>query len=165
MGFYGRFARFVRGDWRASRIRRSAECVRARTGHPFSHASVLSPSARVAFPLSEANRRCKPRHVLQRPPENNTCLHTASSHSALPRSELVPSLAHVAAVAATREFAPSSVLFDVADRILHSPHRHEGDVSRVLSRRRKSLSAVGVIANLWRSEWVPSKAVNSLLFS
>lgn len=46
--------------------------------------------ARMVFPLSEANRRCKPRHVLQRPPENNTCLHTVGSHNALPRSELVP---------------------------------------------------------------------------
>lgn len=36
------------------------------------------------FLCREANRRCKPRHVLQRPPENRTCLHTVNSHNALP---------------------------------------------------------------------------------
>ena len=65
--------------------------------HAYAHAlgirSVTHPvrgAVRVVFPLSAANRRCKPRHVLQRPPENNTCLHTMRSHNALPRSELVP---------------------------------------------------------------------------
>ena len=40
--------------------------------HPV-HATVVS--------FCQANWRCEPRHVLQRPRENNTCLHTAGSHS------------------------------------------------------------------------------------
>lgn len=40
--------------------------------HPV-HATMVS--------FCQPNWRCEPRHVLQRPRENNTCLHTAVSHS------------------------------------------------------------------------------------
>lgn len=92
----------------------------------------------LGVPLSEANRRCKPRHVLQRPPENNTCLHTVNSHNALPANgKLVPfrflSLAH-----ATRVFLPSSprpLRRRRRSRPAFAPPRHEVDVPRVLSHR------------------------------
>lgn len=138
--------------------------MRARLRHP----------VRGTF-LCQVNRRCKARHVLQRPPENNTCLHTVSSHNTLPMSELVPFRFHRLArlsSAATRQFAPScSSSFPPSplptplvlpcrsfsrrrcrrrSRPASQERERERNVSRVLSRRCKSLSAVGVIANLRR---------------
>lgn len=54
--------------------------------HAYVHASlrirlVTHPVHATVVSFCQANWRCEPRHVLQRPRENNTCLHTAGSHS------------------------------------------------------------------------------------
>lgn len=68
----------------------------------YAHASpgirlVTHPVFGTVISFCKANWRCEPQHVLQRPRENNACLHTAGSHSlTMPLStkrQLVPRLA------------------------------------------------------------------------
>lgn len=120
------------------------------------------------FPLSESNRPCKPRHVLQRPPENNTCLHTVSSHNALPtNNKLVPfrflSLAHVAAMTGISSFFPpfsSSSSIASCIRATSARSRRAARVKSPLVRA----CPWSALSQICGDPWVPSRTMSALFF-